>query len=52
MAALSLGLIFCGSSNEDISEAIVYTLMELTVELNVSMTRFLSVGLALVFLGQ
>ena len=43
MAALSLGLIFCGSANEEVSEAIVYTFIERgDSELNNTMSRFYS----------
>ena len=53
MAALSLGLIFCGSGNEDASEAIVYTLMERgESELNMSLSRFFSVALGILYLGE
>jgi 26S proteasome regulatory subunit N1 len=53
MAALSLGLVFCGSSNEEASEAIVETLMEREDNiLNMSISRFFSVALGILFLGE
>jgi len=53
MAALSLGLIFCGSANEEASEAIVYTLIEREhIELNRTISRFFSVALGILYLGQ
>jgi 26S proteasome regulatory subunit N1 len=53
MAALSLGLVFVGSANSDVSEAIVQTLMESDEKrLKDNWTRFMSLGLALLFLGQ
>jgi 26S proteasome regulatory subunit N1 len=53
MAALSLGLVFVGSANSDVSEAIVQTLMESEEKrLKDKWARFMSLGLALLFLGQ
>ncbi|PUU73527.1 armadillo-type protein [Tuber borchii] len=56
MAALSLGLIFVGSSNGDISSAIIQTLMERAEGDDPSLKdkwgRFLALGLALLFVGR
>lgn len=54
MAALSLGLIFVGSSNDRVSEAIVTTLLdeERQKQLKDKWTRFMSLGLALLFFGR
>lgn len=53
MAALSLGLIFVGSANSDVSESIIQTLMESDEKrLKDKWSRFMSLGLALLFLGQ
>jgi 26S proteasome regulatory subunit N1 len=54
IAALSLGLIFVGSSNGDVNEAIVQTLMdpERESQLKDKWTRFMALGLALLFFGQ
>ena len=54
MAALSLGLIFVGSSNGRISEAIITTLLEedRQKQLKEKWTRFMSLGLALLFFGR
>ena len=54
MAALSLGLIFVGSSNSRISEAIITTLLEedRQKQLKDKWTRFMSLGLALLFFGR
>ncbi|KAH0545526.1 proteasome regulatory particle base subunit [Glutinoglossum americanum] len=54
VAALSLGLIFVGSSNGDVNEAIVQTLMdpERESQLKDKWTRFMALGLALLFFGQ
>ena len=61
MAALSLGLIFVGKCTEDVSGAIIQTLMEskllllivLGTEnvLDIAMSRYFAVGLGLLFLG-
>ncbi|TGJ81593.1 hypothetical protein E0Z10_g7173 [Xylaria hypoxylon] len=53
MAALSLGLIFIGSANPDISEAFVTLLMdeEHKAKLSDKWARFLSLGLGLLFFG-
>ena len=54
MAALSLGLIFVGSGNDRVSEAIITTLMdeERQKQLKDKWTRFMSLGLALLFFGR
>ncbi|RWA10777.1 hypothetical protein EKO27_g4353 [Xylaria grammica] len=53
MAALSLGLIFIGSANPDISEPILTLLMdeEHKARLSDKWARFLSLGLGLLFFG-
>ncbi|KAI1174619.1 armadillo-type protein [Nemania sp. FL0916] len=54
MAALSLGLVFVGSANPEISEAFVTLLMdeERKPKLMDKWTRFLSLGLGLLFFGR
>lgn len=54
MAALSLGLTFVGSSNDRVSEAIITTLLdeERQKYLKDKWTRFMSLGLALLFFGR
>ncbi|KAI5309166.1 proteasome regulatory particle base subunit, partial [Ascosphaera atra] len=54
MAALSLGLIFVGSSNSDISEAIAATLLDpdRQKQLKSKWTRFMALGLALLYFGR
>lgn len=54
MAALSLGMIFVGSSNSDVSEAIVQTFLddERKYQLKDKWTRFMALGLGLLFFGQ
>ncbi|KAK6533354.1 proteasome regulatory particle base subunit [Orbilia ellipsospora] len=53
MAALSLGLIFVGSSNGDVSSAILETLFTREPsELKDKWARFLSLGLALLFISR
>ncbi|RKF81202.1 26S proteasome regulatory subunit rpn-1 [Golovinomyces cichoracearum] len=54
MAALSLGMIFVGSSNSDVSEAIVQTFLddEREYQLKDKWTRFMALGLGLLFFGQ
>ena len=52
-AALSLGLIFTSKCNEDAGNAILQTLMDRPDnELNLTVSRYFSVGLGLLFLGQ
>ena len=54
MAALSMGLICVGSSNGRISEAIITTLLDedRQKQLKDKWTRFMSLGLALLFFGR
>lgn len=54
MAALSLGLIFVGSSNDRVSEAIITTLLDedRQKQLKDKWTRFMSLGLALLYFGR
>lgn len=54
MAALSLGLIFVGSSDSDISEAIVSTFFDpdRETQLKDKWTRFMALGLALLYFGR
>ena len=54
MAALSLGLVFVGSSNDRVSEAIISTLLDpdRQKQLKDKWTRFMSLGLALLFFGR
>ncbi|KAG7134090.1 26S proteasome regulatory subunit rpn-1 like protein [Verticillium longisporum] len=54
MAALSCGLIFVGSSNPEVSEAIVTTLLddERREQLTSKWTRFMALGLGLLFFGR
>jgi len=54
MAALSLGLIFVGSSNSDVSEAIVQTFFDedRAQQLKDKWTRFMALGLALLYFGR
>ncbi|KAI5288281.1 proteasome regulatory particle base subunit [Ascosphaera acerosa] len=54
MAALSLGLIFVGSSNSDVSEAIAATLLDddRQKQLKSKWTRFMALGLALLYFGR
>lgn len=53
MAALSLGLCYVGSCNEDIATDILSRMMEATSEeLDNTASRFMSLGLGLLFLGK
>ena len=54
MAALSLGMIFVGSANSDISEAIVTTFLDddRQSQLKDKWTRFMALGLGLLFFGR
>lgn len=54
MAALSLGLIFVGSGNARVSEAIITTLLDedRQKQLKDKWTRFMSLGLALLYFGR
>jgi 26S proteasome regulatory subunit N1 len=52
MAALTLGLVFVGTCNNDVAEAIAQTLMERGEnELNQPFAKFFCLGIGLVFLG-
>lgn len=53
VAALSIGLIFVGTCDEDAAQSILQTLMEKEEEqLNDPFTRMFALGLGLLFLGQ
>ncbi|EEH10113.1 26S proteasome regulatory subunit [Histoplasma capsulatum G186AR] len=54
MAAVSLGMIFVGSSNHQVSEAIATTLMdeERQRQMKDKWTRFMALGLALLYFGR
>ncbi|KAK6600268.1 26s proteasome regulatory subunit [Botrytis cinerea] len=54
MAALSLGMIFVGSGNSDITEAIFQTFLDddRKSQLKDKWTRFMALGLGLLFFGQ
>jgi len=54
MAALALGMVFVGSANDTVSEAIITTLLDedRQKQLKDKWTRFLSLGLALLFFGR
>ncbi|KAI9842517.1 MAG: proteasome regulatory particle base subunit [Sclerophora amabilis] len=54
MAALSLGLIFVGSSNDSVSGAIIQTFFddERKSQLKDKWTRFMALGLALIYFGK
>jgi 26S proteasome regulatory subunit N1 len=54
VAALSLGLIFVGSAESDVSEAIIQTFLDedRNKQLKDKWTRFMTLGLALLFFGQ
>nr|POE66661.1 26s proteasome regulatory subunit rpn-1 [Quercus suber] len=54
MAALSLGLVFVGSAKSDVSEAIIQTFLDedRTKQLKDKWTRFMTLGLALLYFGQ
>jgi len=53
LAALSLGLIFVGTRNEDVVTIIIETLQERPEnQLNMTMARFFGVALGLLFLGK
>lgn len=54
MAAVSLGLVFVGSSNHQVSQAIMQTLMdeERQKQLKDKWTRFMALGLALLYFGK
>lgn len=50
--AISLGLVYVGSCNGDIAEAIICALMERESELGEPLTRLLPLGLGLLYLGK
>ncbi|KAF2226945.1 armadillo-type protein [Elsinoe ampelina] len=54
VAALSLGLIFVGTGNSDVSEAIIQTFLDedRNKQLKDKWTRFMALALALLFFGQ
>ncbi len=54
MAALALGLVFVGSSNSDISQSVIQTMMDddRQSQLKNKWTRFMALGLGLLFFGQ
>lgn len=54
MAALSLGMIFVGSANGDVTDALMNTLLDddRQKQLKDKWTRFMALGLALLFFGQ
>lgn len=53
LAALALGMIFEGSCNDDVGGTIAQRLMEATdIELNHTSSRFLCLGLGLLYLGR
>ncbi|KAF1993601.1 26S proteasome non-ATPase-like protein regulatory subunit 2 [Amniculicola lignicola CBS 123094] len=54
MAALSLGMIFVGSANGEVTDALMNTLLDedRTKQLKDKWTRFMALGLALLFFGQ
>jgi len=54
MAALSLGMIFVGSANGDVTDALMNTLLDedRSKQLKDKWTRFMALGLALLFFGQ
>ena len=53
MTALALGFIFVGSANGDVAGALLQALMEREEkELDEKWTRFMGLGLALLYLGM
>ncbi|GFS34800.1 26S proteasome regulatory subunit S2 1A [Actinidia rufa] len=51
--AISLGLVYVGSCNEEVAQAIIFTLMDRSEsELGEPLTRFLPLGLGLLYLGK
>lgn len=51
--AIALGLVFVGSCNEDVAQSIIFSLMDRSeAELGESLTRFLPLGLGLLYLGK
>ncbi|EOA18379.1 hypothetical protein CARUB_v10006910mg [Capsella rubella] len=52
-AALSLGMIYVGSCNEEVAQSIIFALMDRSeAELDEALTRFLPLGLGLLYLGK
>ncbi|PHU04257.1 26S proteasome non-ATPase regulatory subunit 2 [Capsicum chinense] len=52
-AAISLGLVYVGSCNEEIAQAIIFSLMErIESELGDPLSRLLPLGLGLLYLGK
>jgi 26S proteasome regulatory subunit N1 len=53
IASLSIGMIFCGTCDQDAAEAIIQILMEKEEkDLEHSFTRIFALGLGLLYLGQ
>lgn len=51
--AISLGLIYVGSCNEDVAQAIIFALMDRSeAELGEPLTRLLPLSLGLLYLGK
>ena len=51
--AISLGLIYVGSCNEEVAQAIIFALMDRSEsELTEPLTRLLPLGLGLLYLGK
>ncbi|KAF2551341.1 hypothetical protein F2Q68_00033379 [Brassica cretica] len=52
-ASLSLGMIYVGSCNEEVAQSIIFALMDRSeAELGDALTRFLPLGLGLLYLGK
>lgn len=52
-AALCLGMIYVGSCNEEVAQSIIFALMDRSeAELGDPLTRFLPLGLGLLYLGK
>jgi 26S proteasome regulatory subunit N1 len=52
-AALSLGLVYVGSCNEDVAQSIILALMDRSeAELGEPLAHFLCLGLGLLYLGK
>ncbi|XP_073526575.1 uncharacterized protein [Phyllobates terribilis] len=53
IAAISLGLVFVSSCNEDVAQAIIFSLMDRSEsELGEPLSKFLPLGLGLLYLGK
>lgn len=51
--SLSLGMIYVGSCNEEVAQSIIFALMDRSeAELGEALTRFLPLGLGLLYLGK